>query len=323
MFERYTEKARRAIFFARYEASQFGSPQIESEHLLLGLLRENRELARRLIGPHNSADSIRREIERVTAVRDKTSTSVDLPLSKECQRALVEAGEEADLLSHKFIGSEHVLLGILREAGSFAAQLVHNHGLTIEALREELAKQPPKEHHPAQISRGIPGDYTSRRLLYNSASETLVVEARSIVGPRRRRSQLFIRHKSEDEYSKIATPDEETSFESAVSCDGLPLLFFNSVSWNASSGEDWRGVFVLDLTTKQISNCATTESLLVPEGYSRVEILQVVACSSDGKKLFVNLGLEKEHGGGEYQLAALTLEDQKLERISVLREIRY
>ena len=48
MFERYTEKARRAIFFARYEASQFGSPSIESEHLLLGLLRENKGLASRI-----------------------------------------------------------------------------------------------------------------------------------------------------------------------------------------------------------------------------------------------------------------------------------
>jgi ATP-dependent Clp protease ATP-binding subunit ClpC len=60
MFERYTEKARRVIFFARYEASQFGSPYIETEHLLLGLLREDKALTNRFLRQHSSVDSIRR-----------------------------------------------------------------------------------------------------------------------------------------------------------------------------------------------------------------------------------------------------------------------
>ena len=59
MFERYTEKARRVIFFARYEASQFGSPYIETEHLLLGLLREDKALANRFLRSHAAIDSIR------------------------------------------------------------------------------------------------------------------------------------------------------------------------------------------------------------------------------------------------------------------------
>jgi ATP-dependent Clp protease ATP-binding subunit ClpC len=57
MFERYTEKARRVIFFARYEASQFGSPYIETEHLLLGLLREDKALANRFLRSHAAVDS--------------------------------------------------------------------------------------------------------------------------------------------------------------------------------------------------------------------------------------------------------------------------
>ena len=59
MFERYTEKARRVIFFARYEASQFGSPYIETEHLLLGLLREDKALTNRFLRSHASVESIR------------------------------------------------------------------------------------------------------------------------------------------------------------------------------------------------------------------------------------------------------------------------
>jgi ATP-dependent Clp protease ATP-binding subunit ClpC len=72
VFERYTEKARRAIFFARYEASQFGSPYIESEHLLLGLLLESKALSARLFaGSAGAIDKIRKQIEGHTTFREK------------------------------------------------------------------------------------------------------------------------------------------------------------------------------------------------------------------------------------------------------------
>src|ERR1035438_1086649 len=109
MFERYTEKARRVIFFARYEASQFGSPYIETEHLLLGLLREDKALTNRFLRSHASVESIRKQIEGHTTIREKVSTSVDLPLSNECKRVLAYAAEEAERLSHKHIGTEHLL----------------------------------------------------------------------------------------------------------------------------------------------------------------------------------------------------------------------
>jgi ATP-dependent Clp protease ATP-binding subunit ClpC len=80
MFERYTENARRVIFFGRYEASQFGSPHIESEHLLLGILREDKSLTNRFLRTHAVVESIRKPIEAQTTSREKTSTSVDLPL---------------------------------------------------------------------------------------------------------------------------------------------------------------------------------------------------------------------------------------------------
>ena len=115
MFERYTEKARRVIFFARYEASQFGSPCIETEHLLLGLLREDKALANRFLRSSASVDSIRKQIEVHTTLREKVSTSVDLPLSHECKRVLAYGAEEAERLNHKHIGTEHLLLGLLRE----------------------------------------------------------------------------------------------------------------------------------------------------------------------------------------------------------------
>ncbi len=140
MFERYTEKARRVIFFARYEASQFGSPYIETEHLLLGLLREDKALTNRFLRSHASVESIRKQIEGHTTIREKVSTSVDLPLSNECKRVLAYAAEEAERLSHKHIGTEHLLLGLLREEKCFAAEILMERGLRLPAIREELQR---------------------------------------------------------------------------------------------------------------------------------------------------------------------------------------
>ena len=104
MFERFTEKARRVSFFARYEAAQFGSPYIETEHLLLGLLREDKALTNRFLRFHPT-ESIRKQIEEHTIVREKTSTTIDLPLSNESKRVLAYGEEEAERLGHKHIGT--------------------------------------------------------------------------------------------------------------------------------------------------------------------------------------------------------------------------
>jgi ATP-dependent Clp protease ATP-binding subunit ClpC len=139
MFERYTEKARRVIFFARYEASQFGAQAIEAEHILLGLLREDKQLTQKFFrSPHSTVESIRKEIEGRTPLRDKVSASVDLPLSQSAKRVLSYAADESDRLQHRHIGTEHLLLGILREEKSSAAEILHKHGLSLNQTREEL-----------------------------------------------------------------------------------------------------------------------------------------------------------------------------------------
>ena len=150
MFERYTEKARRVIFFARYEASQFGSPYIESEHLLLGIVREDKPLTTRFL--RSDMASIRKQIESHTTAREKASTSVDLPLSNESKRVLAYAGEEAERLAHKHIGTEHLLLGLLREEKCFGAQILTERGVQLSRVREELARQP----HEAALGQKRP-----------------------------------------------------------------------------------------------------------------------------------------------------------------------
>ena len=149
MFERYTEKTRRVVFFARYEASLFGSPYIETEHLLLGLLREDKVLAHRLLRSHAAVEAIRKQIEAHTPTREKISTSVDLPLSHESKRVLAYASEESERLNHKAIETSHLLIGLLCEQKCFAAQFLHEQGLTLDSVREQLHRP-----EPAQAQRG-------------------------------------------------------------------------------------------------------------------------------------------------------------------------
>jgi hypothetical protein len=140
MFERYTEHARRSIFFARYEASMFGSTYIETEHLLLGILRDDKRVASQL---GLTADGIRKEIEQIApATGERVSTSVDLPLSHESKQVLRFAAEEADALNHKHIHTSHQVLGLLRIEDSLAAKLLRTHGVEYERYRETVAKGP-------------------------------------------------------------------------------------------------------------------------------------------------------------------------------------
>src|SRR4026209_1852721 len=142
MFERYTEKARRVIFFARYEASLFGAPAIEPEHLLLGLMREDKTLTGRFFPRAQvSIESIRKGIEGRTLLREKISTSVELPLAPETKHVLAYAHEESDRLQHRHIGTEHLLLGLLREERSMAAEILYERGLRLNAVRDEIARQ--------------------------------------------------------------------------------------------------------------------------------------------------------------------------------------
>ena len=172
MFERYTEKARRVIFFARYEASQFGAPAIEPEHLLLGLMREDKTLTGRFFPRAQiTIESIRREIEGRTLLRERIPTSVELPLAPETKRVLHYSHEESDRLQHRHIGTEHLLLGLLREERSMAAQILFERGLRLAAVRDEIARQSGADArhrkdipHLLEFSRDLTEDAANDRL---------------------------------------------------------------------------------------------------------------------------------------------------------------
>jgi ATP-dependent Clp protease ATP-binding subunit ClpA len=141
MFERYTEKARRVIFFARYETSEFGSPYIGPEFLLLGILREDRYVITRWLGEGDWLTVFREEVEKYVGKGPKSATSVDLPLTHESKRILAYASDEAERLRHQHIGTEHLFLGILRESGSHAAKMLSSRGVDIQTVREAIARE--------------------------------------------------------------------------------------------------------------------------------------------------------------------------------------
>ena len=152
MFERYTERARRVLFFARYEASQLGSISIETEHLLLGLIREGKGLTSRIFArSHLSIENIRKEIEGRTVFREKVSTSVEIPFSAETKRVLQFAAEEADRLLHNYIGTEHLLLGILREERSVASTVLSEKGMRLKSVREDIVQLLNEKNTPARV----------------------------------------------------------------------------------------------------------------------------------------------------------------------------
>jgi hypothetical protein len=140
MFERYTMNARRVIFFARYEASEYGGAHIETEHMLLGLLREDPFLMSKCLKPRVQETEIRTEIEKHITRHERVSTSVEMPLTDESKKILELAAEESKRLGHLHIGTAHLLLGMFRMESSLAGKLLRARGVNMEALEEQLAK---------------------------------------------------------------------------------------------------------------------------------------------------------------------------------------
>jgi len=143
MFELFTEGARRVIFFARYEASQYGSRAIETEHLVLGALKEDRTLIKRCSETSSTVELIRSEIEKHLAGQTRVSAGADLPMSESCKRVLAHAVNEALVLNHAYVGVEHLLLGILREEKTPASQILRSSGLDASHVRQRIS---PNSH---------------------------------------------------------------------------------------------------------------------------------------------------------------------------------
>ena len=136
MFERFTDNARRAVSFAKNEAADVGASEIQSQHLLMGIITADRRNLESLIGKP-FVDLIQEQI----LLKNRKTVSAptnDLPLSKECQHILSAAQDQADSLGSSTIGGEHLLLGVLTAPKSQAGKILKQHGLDLAQLRQKL-----------------------------------------------------------------------------------------------------------------------------------------------------------------------------------------
>jgi ATP-dependent Clp protease ATP-binding subunit ClpC len=139
VFNRFTERARKVIVLAKEEARRFNHDYIGTEHLLLGLIREGEGVAAAVLQKLGlSLESIRLEVEKLVQPGPTTQIQGDVPFTPRSKKALELAAEEARALGHNYIGTEHLLLGLIREGEGVASQVLLNLGLDLNRVRSEI-----------------------------------------------------------------------------------------------------------------------------------------------------------------------------------------
>src|SRR4028119_1557966 len=152
MWQRFTERARRVVFFAQEEAGRLGENYVSTEHLLLGLVRENDSVAARILDRLGiSLGRIRSEIERQVA-RGDGRLGQDMQLTPRAKRVIDLAYDEARQLNNNYIGTEHLLLGLIREGEGLAGRVLSKLGVDLERTRREVMALQDAE--PGQQGQG-------------------------------------------------------------------------------------------------------------------------------------------------------------------------
>ncbi|MFH1458096.1 MAG: ATP-dependent Clp protease ATP-binding subunit [Candidatus Omnitrophota bacterium] len=139
MFNRFTERARKVIILAKEEARRFNHDYIGTEHILLGLVREGEGVAAAVLQKMGvSLENIRLEVEKLVQPGPTTQIIGDIPFTPRAKKALELAAEEARALGHNYIGTEHLLLGLIREGEGIASQVLLNLGSDLNTVRNEV-----------------------------------------------------------------------------------------------------------------------------------------------------------------------------------------
>ncbi|HHZ20013.1 MAG TPA: ATP-dependent Clp protease ATP-binding subunit [Firmicutes bacterium] len=138
MFERFTERARRVVFLSQQEAARLRHNVVGTEHLLLGLIAEGEGVAAKALENLGiSLDRVRNEIERIIGTGDAMPL-MEIPFTPRAKRVLELALDEGRQLGHNYVGTEHILLGLIREGEGIAAQVLKNLGADLEKVRSQV-----------------------------------------------------------------------------------------------------------------------------------------------------------------------------------------
>src|SRR5258705_1714831 len=139
MYERFTDRARKVMQLANQEAQRFNHEYVGTEHVLLGLIKEGSGVAANVLRNLDvDLRKIRNEVEKIVQAGPEMVTMGKLPQTPRAKKVIEYAIEEARNLNHNYVGTEHLLLGLLREHDGVAAQVLMNLGLKLEEVREEV-----------------------------------------------------------------------------------------------------------------------------------------------------------------------------------------
>ncbi|HHI68840.1 MAG TPA: ATP-dependent Clp protease ATP-binding subunit, partial [Planctomycetes bacterium] len=139
MFDRFTDRAKKVMTLARQEATRFNHEYIGTEHILLGLVQEGSGVAATVLRNLGvDLDKIRQEVENMVKQGPPTTTMGQLPFTPRAKKVLELSMEEASSLGHNYVGTEHLLLGLIRENEGIAAQVLMNLGVKLDSVREEV-----------------------------------------------------------------------------------------------------------------------------------------------------------------------------------------
>jgi hypothetical protein len=139
MYERFTVRARKVMQLANQEAQRFNHEYVGTEHMLLGLIREGSGVAANVLKNLDiDLPKIRLEVEKLVQSGPDIVTTGELPQTPRAKKVIEYSMEEARYLNHNYVGTEHILLGLLREQEGVAAQVLMNLGLTLEVIRDEV-----------------------------------------------------------------------------------------------------------------------------------------------------------------------------------------
>lgn len=139
MFDRFTDRARRAISYSKDEAERLGHDRIGSEHVLLGLLKEGSGVAAHMLSEAGiELDAVRRNVEMRSSPSTDTQSVGELPFSPAAKALLGHAIDEAQGLGQEYVGTEHILLGLLRDEKSEACSIIVSMGVKLAAIRKSL-----------------------------------------------------------------------------------------------------------------------------------------------------------------------------------------
>ncbi|HZS32144.1 MAG TPA: ATP-dependent Clp protease ATP-binding subunit [Methylomirabilota bacterium] len=154
MFERFTERARRVIILAREEAGRFRHDFVGTEHILLGLIRDGEGIATAVLQRLGlRLETVKSEVERALAGFPKTLTFGEVPFTPQAKRVLELSIEEARQLGHNYIGTEHLLLGVMKEGQSIAAKILESLGARLDEVRQETLALLGDQYYPRPKKR--------------------------------------------------------------------------------------------------------------------------------------------------------------------------